>query len=457
MPSEFEKTLKVSIFNEDSRNPELIGDCTIDLYDLYRTHEYDNWFDLRYKEKPAGEVYLELTFYYEGPPRIPPHPPLESAESGASVDGNHVGLRAKAPRLLPVMQQAPLVYPPAYPSVEDTQARRGGQIQTPSYGGMADAMYQMSIAGAPNQVYHSPAIGGHTLPLPPQRPKYPSSDYYELPDPHAPAPDIPDAVYHSLVIPSAQGGPLPLLPHPPMDFSSREQAHQHGQSQSQSGPRYRETWDGQREQYREPVLPPGDLRRSLGDHQCDADNHGNGRQDDEDSGDELEYPQREAQRMRYDRYHDQDPYESSKAQVVEPLLDPRHGSPYEIPNTPKIYSPHPEYPAGYQHQNCIADDPHPQGRPPLPRVPTHQPSRSQPISLQPGRRDLQSHSRPTSRLPTYASQQQPVLAPQTYAMTPAEYEVAQMKPANKRREDPPQRPAKIPLGLTQREYELLYS
>lgn len=77
---ETENILKLSIFNEDSKSPDLIGDCAIDLTELYKKHEFDSWVDLRYKEKPAGEVYVELTFYYEGPPRPKPKIELSRAE-----------------------------------------------------------------------------------------------------------------------------------------------------------------------------------------------------------------------------------------------------------------------------------------------------------------------------------------------------------------------------------------
>lgn len=72
VPTEKENILKVSIFNEDSRTPDLIGDCAMDLTELYRKREFDSWVMLKYKDKPAGEVYVELTFYYEGPPRTKP-------------------------------------------------------------------------------------------------------------------------------------------------------------------------------------------------------------------------------------------------------------------------------------------------------------------------------------------------------------------------------------------------
>ncbi|ORY77036.1 C2 domain-containing protein, partial [Protomyces lactucae-debilis] len=63
VPNEQENLLKISVFNEDSKAPDLIGDCAIDLTAIWRAHEYDSWFDLKYKGKPAGEIYAELTFY----------------------------------------------------------------------------------------------------------------------------------------------------------------------------------------------------------------------------------------------------------------------------------------------------------------------------------------------------------------------------------------------------------
>ncbi|BFZ58815.1 hypothetical protein PYCC9005_005880 [Savitreella phatthalungensis] len=79
-----ETLLRISIFNEDSRTPDLVADAAVDLTSLYQKREYDAWVPLRFKDKPAGEVYVELTFYYEGPPKVKGKHP----DSGTtSVDG----------------------------------------------------------------------------------------------------------------------------------------------------------------------------------------------------------------------------------------------------------------------------------------------------------------------------------------------------------------------------------
>ncbi|RUS23540.1 C2 domain-containing protein, partial [Jimgerdemannia flammicorona] len=53
----------VQVFDEDLRKEDLIGEAEIDLAEVLKIGEMDDWFKLTYKGKPAGEIYLELTFY----------------------------------------------------------------------------------------------------------------------------------------------------------------------------------------------------------------------------------------------------------------------------------------------------------------------------------------------------------------------------------------------------------
>lgn len=60
------KLLKLSVLDETNSKPELIGDTVIQLEKAYHSsiHEgYDDWHELTYRGKYAGEVYLEMTFY----------------------------------------------------------------------------------------------------------------------------------------------------------------------------------------------------------------------------------------------------------------------------------------------------------------------------------------------------------------------------------------------------------
>lgn len=60
------KLLKLSVLDETSSKPELIGDTVIPLDKVYQSsveEGYDEWHELSYRGKYAGEVYLEMTFY----------------------------------------------------------------------------------------------------------------------------------------------------------------------------------------------------------------------------------------------------------------------------------------------------------------------------------------------------------------------------------------------------------
>lgn len=65
------RLLKLSVLDETDTKPELIGDTVIQLkpaYDSNPVEGFDEWHELTYKGKYAGEVYLEMTFYPARPP-----------------------------------------------------------------------------------------------------------------------------------------------------------------------------------------------------------------------------------------------------------------------------------------------------------------------------------------------------------------------------------------------------
>ncbi|CAH1763751.1 1471_t:CDS:2 [Entrophospora sp. SA101] len=65
------KKMIVKVYNEDKRDPQLIGDRTIDLNEVLTKGEWDEWHELKYGSKYAGEVFLEMTFYAVGGAGIP--------------------------------------------------------------------------------------------------------------------------------------------------------------------------------------------------------------------------------------------------------------------------------------------------------------------------------------------------------------------------------------------------
>lgn len=69
-----QKQLKLTVLDKNDSKPELIGDTVLDLQPVFDSNPrdgFDQWHELTYKGKYAGEVYLEMTFY-PTKPNIPP-------------------------------------------------------------------------------------------------------------------------------------------------------------------------------------------------------------------------------------------------------------------------------------------------------------------------------------------------------------------------------------------------
>jgi hypothetical protein len=86
-----QKTLKLSVLDENDFKPELIGDTIIKLDKAFTSHPsqgYDEWHELQFKGKYAGEVYLEMTFY-QAKPAVPPKknstPKLKQHKSSQAI------------------------------------------------------------------------------------------------------------------------------------------------------------------------------------------------------------------------------------------------------------------------------------------------------------------------------------------------------------------------------------
>ncbi|CAO3680417.1 unnamed protein product [Rhizopus stolonifer] len=55
--------LHIQIFDRDTNPNNFMGEGMIDLSKVLKEREHDGYFLLKYKGQPAGEVYLEMTFY----------------------------------------------------------------------------------------------------------------------------------------------------------------------------------------------------------------------------------------------------------------------------------------------------------------------------------------------------------------------------------------------------------
>ncbi|KAA1466123.1 hypothetical protein DENSPDRAFT_862261 [Dentipellis sp. KUC8613] len=61
-------SMGIACYADDIREPDLIGEATVDLTEVLTKGETDEWFTLMHKDKYCGEVYLELTFWSNEPP-----------------------------------------------------------------------------------------------------------------------------------------------------------------------------------------------------------------------------------------------------------------------------------------------------------------------------------------------------------------------------------------------------
>lgn len=57
------KAIRISVYADDPKDPELIGECTVDLADTLKKGEFDEWVTITNRGKYSGEVYLEMTYY----------------------------------------------------------------------------------------------------------------------------------------------------------------------------------------------------------------------------------------------------------------------------------------------------------------------------------------------------------------------------------------------------------
>ncbi|KAI9279136.1 C2 domain-containing protein [Sporodiniella umbellata] len=87
---EKKKEMLVQVYDEDSKRKDLISECDLDLTEVLEKGEQDGWFPLHFKNRKAGEIYLEMTFYSAAPP--PKRQPTRYGvkPNKAAGYGNHV-------------------------------------------------------------------------------------------------------------------------------------------------------------------------------------------------------------------------------------------------------------------------------------------------------------------------------------------------------------------------------
>lgn len=82
--------MRLACYADDAKEPELIGECAVSIDDVLKLGEVDEWYDILYKEKYSGEVYLELTFFSNVSDRI--------CDEGTSLYQNAPPVKRNVPR-----------------------------------------------------------------------------------------------------------------------------------------------------------------------------------------------------------------------------------------------------------------------------------------------------------------------------------------------------------------------
>ncbi|KAH7344582.1 hypothetical protein B0J17DRAFT_635971 [Rhizoctonia solani] len=97
------KSMRVSCYADDPREPDLIGEAQVDLTEALTKGEVDEWFTLQNKDKYAGEVYLEMTFWSKAKPPAKKKAPRPSTGNpqyggpGSFTPSTSAGISAAAP------------------------------------------------------------------------------------------------------------------------------------------------------------------------------------------------------------------------------------------------------------------------------------------------------------------------------------------------------------------------
>lgn len=117
------RKVKLSILDENEKKVDLVGDTIIDLEPAFSASPkqgYDQWHELTYKGKYAGEVYLEMTFYPAKPALPPKRKAKKNPRALRSTNSTPVLNTSTSPRCLP----QPLPQPGSEPGLDSFSKSR---------------------------------------------------------------------------------------------------------------------------------------------------------------------------------------------------------------------------------------------------------------------------------------------------------------------------------------------
>ncbi|KAG0339570.1 hypothetical protein BG000_001803 [Podila horticola] len=176
------KSLYVTCLDEDPKKNDLIGDCVINLAKVLEQGEHDDWFELSYKGREAGQLLLQLTYYSHDPK----HPTnkmnrVSAPASGAAARRPIHTTKEQKPEEKPVEEDAhvdegPVYKPPVVP--EAPVYKDPVPVQTPMVAA-AGYPYGAPVAGRPvSPAGHGHYVGHHTPQVPPVNPYAPPTNPY---------------------------------------------------------------------------------------------------------------------------------------------------------------------------------------------------------------------------------------------------------------------------------------
>ncbi|KAG1469611.1 hypothetical protein G6F56_003163 [Rhizopus delemar] len=193
---EKKKQMLVQVYDEDAKRKDLISELDLDISKVLEDGEQDGWFPLHFKNRKAGDIYLEMTFYSAAPP-----PKRQPTRYGA-----------KPKKQTSYTHPVPLAYP-VHPAYQLSSANHVPSVTPRPY------HYPHTSAQLPNTQPIN-AQTANTRPLPPaptgiQSAHYPSQYPYARPSPYptgyppaVPAHNAPTVLQHPVNSrPASYAGP----------------------------------------------------------------------------------------------------------------------------------------------------------------------------------------------------------------------------------------------------------
>ncbi|THV03294.1 hypothetical protein K435DRAFT_851962 [Dendrothele bispora CBS 962.96] len=79
------KSMKLACYADDIREPDFIGDASVDLREVLTKGESDDWYTLMSKDRFAGKVYIEMTFWSNEPEPPPKKPATQTISKNSQL------------------------------------------------------------------------------------------------------------------------------------------------------------------------------------------------------------------------------------------------------------------------------------------------------------------------------------------------------------------------------------